>query len=200
MSLDFILLGMLRTPASGYELKRSFAEGPRRFWSAELSQIYPALQKMQRRGWLSSRREPSPRGPERRVYSRTKKGVRVLHDWLRDEPALGAERFAYIGQLIFHGELDDPPCTLHFLEKLRASLAASAARLAEGGNDPSAAGRGANAPDAHEFHEHLCLTFGRHALRGRIAACDECIALVSQRLAGRPRRKESPDARSRRRA
>ncbi|MYK68861.1 MAG: PadR family transcriptional regulator, partial [Gammaproteobacteria bacterium] len=43
MSLDHILLGLLRDPATGYDLKSAFSERIRHFWSAELSQIYPAL-------------------------------------------------------------------------------------------------------------------------------------------------------------
>ena len=40
MSLDHILLGLLREPATGYDLGNAFSENVRHFWSAELSQIY----------------------------------------------------------------------------------------------------------------------------------------------------------------
>src|SRR5262245_50207413 len=106
MSLDHILLGMLREPASGYDIKTAFDQGARYFWSAELSQIYPSLQKMERAGWLKSHREPSPKGPERRIYRRTAKGADELRRWLISGPAMGTERFAYIAQLIYFGEVD----------------------------------------------------------------------------------------------
>ena len=59
MSLNHILLGMLKEPGSGYDLGKRFSEGPIHFWSAELSQIYPALRRMTERGWLSCAPEDS---------------------------------------------------------------------------------------------------------------------------------------------
>ena len=50
MSLDHILLGLLREPATGYDLGNAFSENVRHFWSAELSQIYPALKRLEQRG------------------------------------------------------------------------------------------------------------------------------------------------------
>ncbi len=48
MSLQHILLGLLREPASGYDLKAYFDKSVRYFWAAELSQIYPTLQRMEK--------------------------------------------------------------------------------------------------------------------------------------------------------
>ena len=124
MSLEHILLGMLQQPASGYDLRSEFESGARFFWSAELSQIYPTLKRMEKRGWLESRLEPSPKGPDRRVYQRTLVGRDVLRDWLLSGPATGSERFAFIGQLVFMGELDDLEATLEFLMELREELSA----------------------------------------------------------------------------
>ena len=81
--LEFILLGLLRLPQSGYELKRRFLEGAAHFWAADQSQIYRTLQRMQDRGLLASELEASNSGPERRVYRRTAEGERALHSWLR---------------------------------------------------------------------------------------------------------------------
>jgi len=53
MSLRHIMLGMLREPHSGYDLKKGFDRSLRNFWRAELSQIYPLLQKMDDEGLLS---------------------------------------------------------------------------------------------------------------------------------------------------
>ena len=50
MSVEMILLGLLREPASGYELKRFFDLGIRHFWAAEISQIYSALKRQARAG------------------------------------------------------------------------------------------------------------------------------------------------------
>ncbi|HKW51009.1 MAG TPA: PadR family transcriptional regulator, partial [Candidatus Eisenbacteria bacterium] len=68
MSLEFILLGLLRRPASGYDLKKFFDEGIGYFWAAELSQIYPTLKRLEKRGWVRGRAAASKRGSGRRVY------------------------------------------------------------------------------------------------------------------------------------
>ena len=92
MSLEHILLGLLRTPATGYELKSTFENSIRHFWSARLSQIYPTLDKMERRAWLSSKKESSDKGPARRVYEVTPEGRAELGRWLQSGPVIGVER------------------------------------------------------------------------------------------------------------
>ena len=98
MSLDHILLGMLETPAAGYDLGREFEASARLFWAAELSQIYPTLKRLESRGLLSSERVPSDRGPDRKVYSRTEAGTAELERWLREEPELGHARLSPVAQ------------------------------------------------------------------------------------------------------
>lgn len=180
MSLEHILLGLLRSPCSGYDLKRTFAEGARHFWSAELSQIYPTLKRMQRRGWLTSRREPSPKGPPRRIYRRTARGHAALRQWLLGEPVLGAERFAYLAQLSFLGELGDLERTRAFLQQLRAKLAAQQAFLTQVINsampDPTTL-------DPLTFHEHLCLQMGIASLGAKVEWCDAALELTALRHA-----------------
>ena len=67
MSLEHILLGLLREPASGYDLKVVLDHGIGHFWAAELSQIYPSLKRLEKQGLLRSRRTASQRGPGRIV-------------------------------------------------------------------------------------------------------------------------------------
>lgn len=187
MSLEHILLGMLREPATGYDLKTSFNEGARYFWSAELSQIYPALQKMEKRGWLKSRREPSEKGPARRVYTRTPSGTRALHAWLQGEPVVGTERFAYIAQLIFLGEMEDLDRTLAFLQQLRGKLAATLVYLQQAYDDLN--GRVPSPPTGLtdvDFHEWLCIQLGVRSLTAKLAWCDESLQQVQVRRQALP--------------
>jgi PadR family transcriptional regulator AphA len=122
MSLDHILLGMLERPAAGYDLGREFESSARLFWSAELSQIYPTLKRLEKRGYLSSREVPSERGPNRRVYERTPAGTEALAAWLREDPKLGHARLPHIAQFYFLGELGDVDETRRFLHALKRSL------------------------------------------------------------------------------
>jgi PadR family transcriptional regulator AphA len=184
MSLEHILLGMLREPASGYDIRTAFNEGGRYFWSAELSQIYPTLQKMEKQGWLKSHREPSPKGPDRRIYRRTAKGTAELRRWLLSDPVMGTERFAYIAQLIFMGEVDNLQHSRKFLTALRERLRAFHELLesAESGLRQTHA----NFPNdltAIELHEYISLRIGVHSLKAKVAACEEGLELINARLA-----------------
>lgn len=184
MSLPHILLGLLRKPASGYDLKAEFERGIRHFWSAELSQIYPTLKRMERKGWLASATEPSDRGPDRRVYTRTHAGREELLRWLGGHPQVGAERFAYLAQIAFMDELGDFHRTLEFMRALRSRLAAWEAELRAIETDVFAAMPGY--PDRlppDELHHHVTLRMGLHTLAAKLVWCDETIARLERRLA-----------------
>jgi len=184
MSLEHILLGMLAEPASGYDLKAEFEAGARHFWFAELSQIYPTLRRMERRTWLTSQEEPSPSGPARRVYTRTRLGTAELLKWLRSGPVVGVERFAYIGQLIFLGQLNDLETTLAFLERLRDLHREKLQFLKAAEKETSAKFAGdPDERDGVEFHEHLSLRMGIVSLGAKVRSCNECIKRVKDRMA-----------------
>jgi len=185
MSLEHVLLGMLREPASGYDLRKSFEEESRHFWSAELSQIYPALKRMMERGWLVCDAAPSERGPKRRVYERTHEGTSALESWLRQEPVEGRDRIAYIAQLIFLGELDDGVATTRFVESLHRHFK-SKLTLLESALDEMLTSVDGNidALDATGFHEYLSLQMGIAAYSARVDSSAESLALVAERYTG----------------
>src|SRR5258707_637501 len=119
MHLDAILLGLLRQPATGYEIKQAFDRVFAHIWAAELSQIYRTLKKLEREGCLSSRREPSKKGPAKVTYSITAKGRKRLRAWLHSGPQVGDIRHAHVAQLYFLGELGDLRVTQTFLRSLQ---------------------------------------------------------------------------------
>lgn len=83
MSLKHALLGFLNYgPHTGYELKKVFDVSVAHFWSAELSQIYPALKALETEGLVEMRVEVQADRPNRKVYSITDDGRRELIDWL----------------------------------------------------------------------------------------------------------------------
>lgn len=183
MSLPHILLGMLEEPASGYDLKKRFEEGARHFWSAELAQIYPTLQRLEERGLVTSRTVASGRGPDRRVYRRLARGRRELLAWLQGEPRVATERFAYLAQLFFLGALGDLGETERFLRELKRKLAArlEALRAIEAAWAAGTPGF----PDALDdagFHAHMTLRMGLRSLAEKVAWCDECLARTRARV------------------
>jgi len=183
MSLDHILLGLLRQPGSGYDLKKVFDERIGYFWAAELSQIYPTLQRLERRRWIRGRNAPSKRGSGRRVYEITPSGRRALREWLRGEPQFGDERFSFLAQVYFMDELGDLGLTVKFFRRMRDHFASKleALRAIErqwAESDP-------NYPDvlaAEELHLQLALRKGLLSLEAHVAWCDEAIRRLGARL------------------
>ncbi len=184
MSLQQILLGLLREPGTGYDLKSVFDERISHFWSAEFGQIYPTLNRLEERGLLESRVEPSEKGPNRRVYSLTRDGRKELLRWLGSGPAMGAERFAYLAQLYFMDALGDVHETRAFMTALKQRLTEWLGRL-QAIEAAVATGHGA-APEYYSdggFHRFATLRMGILSVGSKVAWCDETLAAIDRRIA-----------------
>jgi PadR family transcriptional regulator AphA len=189
MSLEYILLGLLREPASGFDLKKVFDDRIGYFWSAELSQIYPTLGRLEKRGWLRSRDAAAKRGRGRRVWEVTPSGRRALTHWLAGEPAIGDERFAYLAQVYLMDELNDLGKTLRFFLRLRDHFAQkleSLRRLERSWKEADS--RYPDALPLPDFHVQLTLRKGLSALNAHVEWCDECIARLRTRSANQTSR------------
>ncbi len=101
MSLRHILLGFLDVPKSGYELRQQFEKTAATFWTANLSQIYPTLKKMEVDGLVKSLSKPPKKGPARIEYRRTSAGKKALADWVRSGPCLQEQRNLFLAQIYF---------------------------------------------------------------------------------------------------
>lgn len=88
MSLPYVLLGLLSEQSrTGYDLERAMREDLDHVWRAELSQIYPALARLRRAGWVHLKVLGPRRGPRRNLYRVTAAGRRELRRWLALPPA-----------------------------------------------------------------------------------------------------------------
>ena len=173
MSLKYILLGLLREPQSGYDIKKQFNQSLRNFWNANLSQIYPQLQKLENDGLLTSKQIESATGPPRRVYKRTSKGRRELERWLMQGPKVGEERIAYLAQVYFLGELKDDEQRLRFMHDLRAHMAEWLETLRDverrwSADDPRYPDELPDSP----FYSQLTLDLGLKRISATIEWCD----------------------------
>ena len=102
MSLPHVLLGLLsRGPASGWDLKSRMARDLALGWDAELTQIYPALRRLLRGGFVAMKRRRSEKGPPRREYRITPAGRREFREWLAEPLALPRPRDAALARLAF---------------------------------------------------------------------------------------------------
>lgn len=186
MSLKHIMLGMLREPHSGYDIKKTFEKSLRSFWRAELSQIYPLLQKMESEGLLTSKAGASEIGPTRRVYKRSAKGREELQTWLQGGPVVGTERIGYLAQTYFLANLNDDEKAIEFMEELRAYMCDWLATLEAAEDewrkcDPRYPD---DLPD-EDFYPQLTLDMGLTKVRASVAWCDRAIARIRARQAGR---------------
>ena len=81
----YVILGMLRMGRrTGYEIKSLVDCSTRFFWAASYGQIYPELRRLEDAGLIAGEEEPQG-GRQRRAYSLTPEGERVLHDWITSD-------------------------------------------------------------------------------------------------------------------
>ena len=136
MSLPHVLLGLLgEEPRTGYELARAIREDLDAIWRAEFSQIYPALARLRRAGWVHLKVLGPRRGPRRNLYRVTAAGRRELKRWLSVPPPLPA-RDEGLARVAFFDALLPSERRAAFLAQER-SLAQEARRLR---TSPSPAG------------------------------------------------------------
>jgi DNA-binding PadR family transcriptional regulator len=183
MSLDHILLGILRTPASGYDIKQQFDEVFSHFWTADLPQIYRTLNRMEREGLLAASTESSSRGPERRVYRITAAGRRALRKWLGTAPTLATERIGFLAQTFFLGALEDDHAALAFMKDLRRVLATEHEVLKAIASQWAASEP--TYPDCAErddFYAQLTLDLGLNKLATKVEWADRCITRIEARI------------------
>jgi DNA-binding PadR family transcriptional regulator len=184
VSLKQIMLGMLRKPHSGYDIRKEFQYSVNNFWRAELSQIYPLLQKMEREGLLSSEESASDIGPTKRVYRRTEKGRRELEEWLSGGPTLGKERIAYLAQTYFLASLQDDEKAIAFLDELRSYFAEWLESLEQTEREwRSSDPRYPDLLPDEDFYAQLTLDMGLMRVRGNLQWCERSIARIRHRQA-----------------
>ncbi|MCW2855376.1 MAG: hypothetical protein JWR52_991 [Marmoricola sp.] len=83
MALEHALLVALsERPAAGLELARRFDRSIGFFWSATHQQIYKVLRRMEDDGWVTAQTIEQSGRPEKREYTVTDVGHKVLADWI----------------------------------------------------------------------------------------------------------------------
>ena len=126
--LGYALLGLIHhKPSSGYDLRKTFAETAMGSYSSSPGAIYPALERLEKRGLIRSVVEEGPGMRRRRVYRVTPNGVRELKQWLSSAITRGAIvrglaelmlRFAFMERAL------GAQASIQFLRNLKAELKA----------------------------------------------------------------------------
>lgn len=83
-----VILGMIALgKRTGYEIKAFVDTTTRYFWAASYGQIYPELKRLEARGLVRGRPEPSG-GRARTVHELTDEGAAALQRWLESDDEL----------------------------------------------------------------------------------------------------------------
>ena len=115
MDTRTLCLGVLnRGDASGYEIKKSFEEGPlAHFQEASFGSIYPALTRLTAEGLVVCRDQRQDKRPDKKLYSITNAGRSALQSALHRPPSDDEVRSDFLFVLFFAHLL--PTATLNRL-------------------------------------------------------------------------------------
>ncbi len=135
-TLEMALIGLLKyKPQSGYDLRKTFATTAMRHYSDSPGSIYPALRRLQSRGWIAAKaptqsEDESRRG--RRLFRLTAEGGSALSEWL-GLPVTRDDAMYRIPELMLRFAFMDsnvPRSTaLRFLDQFEQALGSYAAEL-----------------------------------------------------------------------
>lgn len=119
MSLPYGLLGLLTyQDSTGYDLAKLFEDSLNNFWHAQSSQIYRELDRMEQKGWVSSKNVIQDKRPNKRLYSITHDGRAALLSWLNNASVDFENPHEPLLVRIFFGA-DAPEVTLALLKTCR---------------------------------------------------------------------------------
>jgi PadR family transcriptional regulator AphA len=112
--------------AGPHDIVRMMRQG-RIYWSAAESHYYAEPKRLERLGYLASRKEPG-KTRERTHYTLTKKGRETLRKWVAEPATLPRIQHEAVVKLLAADLLDDVT-VVRSLTGMRADIAAAAARL-----------------------------------------------------------------------
>jgi len=109
MPLAHALLGLLaREERHGYELRRELERELGPDWRIDFGQLYRALARLERAGWVRVRTKVRAGGPTRKVRAITASGRRELARWTQQPPVPARRREAGLVQRRFGAPAGDP--------------------------------------------------------------------------------------------
>ncbi|MCT4594130.1 MAG: PadR family transcriptional regulator [Anaeromicrobium sp.] len=124
MSLKHGILGLLSySPMSGYDLMKYFNESINFFWSAQGSQIYRELDKLQRDEFIEVNRVIQEKRPNKKIFSITERGKGEFVRWVNEFSLKEINKTRdIITMKIFFGASADKEILINNLIKFKKSI------------------------------------------------------------------------------
>ena len=125
---EHILIGLVcLSPASGYDLKRTFAATPMGVYQPSSGSIYPALRRLEARGLVKAVDGTGEPARHRRVYEPTPAGRAAHATWLRtpvDVSTVARDLGLHLMRFVMMEHASSREEVLSFLGDLKDALAA----------------------------------------------------------------------------
>jgi len=133
-TLEMALLGLLgQKPKSGYDLRKTFATTAMRHYSDSPGSIYPALRRLESRGWIATANlDAGKDSRKRQEFALTEAGKGVLIAWLEQEVNREDVRFRLSELLLRFAFMDGNiprSSTIRFLDQFSRELGVCAGEL-----------------------------------------------------------------------
>jgi DNA-binding PadR family transcriptional regulator len=174
---EFAVLGLLSlSPMSGYDMKAFISQSIGYFWQESYGQLYPALRKLLKQGFITRRIKPQKGRPDRHVYRLTQKGRKRLIQWLKSETKPELLRIELLLKLFF-GSVTSPADQVRHIEALLRQQKERAKTFEYVKEEVLKADQ--NEP-AYPYW-HAALRYGMHITRARIRWCQETLAVLRKK-------------------
>jgi DNA-binding PadR family transcriptional regulator len=169
-----ILVSLVDSAKSGYDLAKSFDGSVGFFWEATHQQIYRELNKLEKQGAIAAQTIAQAGRPAKKLYSLTDRGLQQLKDWLRQPCSLSPAKEELLLK-VFAGYLVEPEAIAKEIKRHRQlhaeRLATYRSIEQEYFSDLS------SCPKEHKFG-YLTLLSGINFETGWVDWCDEALELL----------------------
>jgi DNA-binding PadR family transcriptional regulator len=168
------LVGLISLqPSTGYDLKRRFATTALGVYQPSSGALYPALDRLERRGLLASEALTPAGGRPRRLYRLTEEGSQAQLAWLREPVAsetVAQDLGLHLLRFVIMAQTRPAEAVLEFLGRLRSALAGFVAVLERQVDAADAAGNP---------YPALAVEHGLAVHRASLAWADRAIARLA---------------------
>lgn len=170
---SFAILGLLAwRPSSGYELGSRALRSISHFWPLTRTHIYGELAKLESLGYVTSAEVEQHGAPDKRVYTATDEGRRVLDDWLNDpDPGFSRPRHPLLVKLYF-AERADPARVREMVARYRADVEARRSQFQALATEPHTSPRYA--------YTQMTAAFGLRRMEADLAWLDDVEAALAE--------------------